>query len=197
MLAAQAIARKQKVQISSRMPGMRDFVLRFDPSEILGLAARYGYEQDDEALKAGGNILAGNYSRDNLKIIVHWKSPRKIAYIDDNTDIEIARALRFASDPRTSERSAVDVLDRLHGVGVPIASAILTTMFPEKYTIIDFRALESLSVVNAPADSIEYYLGYLEKCRELAGKHNVSLRTLDRALWQWSKENGTGGRRCA
>ena len=47
---------------------------------------------------AGSNLLGGNYSRDNLKIIVRWKSPRKIAYIDDNTDIEIARALRFASD---------------------------------------------------------------------------------------------------
>jgi hypothetical protein len=179
------------------MFGMTDFVLQFDSSEIAALAARYGYEQDDEALKAGSNIAGGNYSRDNLKIIVHWKSPRKIAYIDDNTDIEIARALRFASDPRTSERSAVDVLDRLHGVGVPIASAILTTMFPEKYTIIDFRALESLGVVKAPSDSVDYYLNYLAKCRELARGHNVSLRTLDRALWQWSKENGARKATCA
>ncbi len=179
------------------MSGMADFVLQFDSSEIAALAARYGYEQDDEAFKAGSNIVGGNYSRDNLKIIVHWKSPRKIAYIDDNTDIEIARALRFAGDSRTSERSAVDVLDRLHGVGVPIASAILTTMFPEKYTIIDFRALESLGIVKAPTGSVHYYLNYLTKCRELARKHNVPLRTLDRALWQWSKENGAREATCA
>jgi hypothetical protein len=149
------------------------------------------------AKNARNGAPGGNYSRDNLKIIVHWKSPRKIAYIDDNTDIEIARALRFASDPRTSERSAVDVLDRLHGVGVPIASAILTTMFPERYTIIDFRALESLGIVKAPTDSVHYYLNYLTKCRELAREHNVSLRTLDRALWQWSKENGARETTCA
>ena len=179
------------------MSGMADFVLQFDSSEIAALAARYGYEQDDEAFKAGSNIVGGNYSRENLKIIVHWKSPRKIAYIDDNTDIEIARALRFAGDSRTSERSAVDVLDRLHGVGVPIASAVLTTMFPEKYTIIDFRALESLGIVKAPSGSVHYYLHYLAKCRELARKHNVSLRTLDRALWQWSKENGAREATCA
>jgi hypothetical protein len=158
---------------------MTDFVLQFDASEIAGLAARYGYEQDDEAFRAGSNILGGDYSRENLKIIVHWKSPRKIAYIDDNIDIEIARALRFASDLRTSERSAIDVLDKLHGVGVPVASAILTTMFTEGYTIIDFRTLESLGVIKVTTDSIHYYLSYLEKCRELAGKHNVSLRTLD------------------
>jgi thermostable 8-oxoguanine DNA glycosylase len=179
------------------MLGMTDFVLQFAPSEIVALAARYGYEQDDDAFKAGSNIVGGNYSRDNLKIIVHWKSPRKIAYIDDNTDVEIARALRFASDPRTSESSAIDVLDKLHGVGVPIASAILTTMFPEKYTIIDFRALESLGVVKAPTDSIRYYVSYLAKCRELARKHKVSLRTLDRALWQWSKQNSARETTCA
>lgn len=183
--------------IGSTILGMTDFALQFDSSEIAALAARYGYEQDDEAFNAGSNILGGNYSRDNLKIIVRWKSPRKIAYIDDNTDIEIARALRFASDSRTSERSAVDVLDRLHGVGVPMASAILTTMFPEKYTIIDFRALESLGIVKAPTDSADYYLDYLAKCRELACRHNVSLRTLDRALWQWSKENGAREATCA
>jgi hypothetical protein len=179
------------------MPNMTNFVLQFDSSEIAALAARYGYQQDDQAFKAGSNILGGNYGRDNLKIIVRWKSPRKIACIDDNTDTEIARALRFASDPRTSERSAIDVLDRLHGVGIPIASAILTTMFPERYTIIDFRALESLGIVRAPTDSVDYYLSYLAKCRELARKHKVSLRTLDRALWQWSKENGARKAACA
>ena len=44
-----------------------------------------------------------------------------------------------------------------------MASAILTTMFPEKYTIIDFRALESLGIVKAPTDSVDYYLDYLSE----------------------------------
>ena len=70
------------------------FVLQFSPSEIAGLAARYGPEQDDEAFKAGRNIAGGNYSRENLKVIVRWKSPRKIAFIDDNTDIEIMGSFR-------------------------------------------------------------------------------------------------------
>jgi hypothetical protein len=97
-----------------------DFVLQFTPFEITGLAARYGPEQDKEAFEAGAYIRAGNYSRGNLKVIVRWKSARKIAFIDDNTDGEIARALRFVSDARTTEKSAVETLDRMHGVGVPI-----------------------------------------------------------------------------
>ncbi len=173
------------------------FVLQFAPSEIHGLEIRYRHEDDKGALRAGSSIAGGDYSRENLKTIVRWKSSRKIAWITLNTDIEIARSLQFASDPRTSEKSAVDVLCRLHGVGVPVASAILTTINPEKYTIIDFRALESLGVTKWPNDSIDYYISYLQKCRELASIHKVSLRTLDRALWQWSKENGRGETGCS
>jgi len=38
------------------------------------------------------------------------------------------------------------------------------------------------------AGTINFYLNYLGECRRLAEANNVDLRTLDRALWQWSKE---------
>jgi hypothetical protein len=174
----------------------RNFVLQFDPSEIQALAQRYGYQQDDDAFAAGKKIVAGDYSRDNLKVIVRWKSARKIAFIDDNTDAEIAKALRFACDIRTTEKSAIEVLDRLHGVGVPMASAILTTINSEKYTVIDVRALESLGLSKWDGTS-SFYIDYLQECRALTFKYKVSLRTLDRALWQWSKENNSRISACA
>jgi hypothetical protein len=172
------------------------FVLQFDPSEISRLAARYGPEQDEEAFRAGNSIAAGNYTRENLNVIVRWKSARRAALIDDNTDAEIAKALRFAADICTSEKLAVEILDGLHGVGVPVASAILTTIHPTKYTVIDFRALESLGVSKWDG-SVRYYLSYLRACSEVALKHKVSLRPLDRALWRWSRENSTQNRSCA
>lgn len=170
------------------MNGKPKLVLQFDPSEIDRLAERYGYKQDEEAFKAGRAVAGGNYSRENLKVIVAWKSARRIALIDENSDAEITRCLRFACDPRTSEKTAVETLTRLHGVGVPMASAILTTVNPERYTIIDYRALESLGV-NKWTESVDYYLAYLETCRELAHRYGKPLRTLDRALWQWSMEH--------
>jgi len=173
------------------------FVLQFALSDLAGLATRYGYRQDEGAFAAGRNIVNGNYGRENLKVIVRWKSARKIGFIDDNTDAEIAHALRFASAPGISENSAVEILDKLHGVGVPMASAILTTIRPDKYTIIDFRALEALGITRWPSGSVRFYLDYLRECRELARKLNVDLRTLDRALWQWSKEHGKSRSACA
>ena len=73
-----------------------------------------------------------------------------------------------------------------------MASAILRTIRPENYTVIDVRALESLGVSKTDG-SVNDYLsicGLLRACCELASKRNVSLGTLDRPLWQWSKENG-------
>jgi hypothetical protein len=85
-----------------------------------------------------------------------------------------------------TERAAIAVLTGLNGVQVPVASAILTAIHPERFTIIDFRALQALNA--AQPITLDFYLDYLDECRRLAKANNVDLRTLDRALWQWSKE---------
>jgi hypothetical protein len=74
---------------------------------------------------------------------------------------------------------------------VPVASAILTAIDPKRYTVIDFRALEALGIKRA-SPSVDFYLDYLKHCRQLAKTHRVSLRDLDRALWQWSSEHAKG-----
>lgn len=117
----------------------------------------------------------------------YWKTGgRGISRLSRNSDEEIADALRSAIAAQT-ERSAVAVLVGLNGVRVPVASSILTAINSDRYTIIDDRALEALGIINATSD-INLYLAYLGFCRHLAAGEGVSLRDLDRALWQWSKE---------
>jgi hypothetical protein len=36
---------------------------------------------------------------------------------------------------------------------------------------------------------VGFYLAYLTVCRRIASTAGVDLRTLERALWQYSKEN--------
>jgi hypothetical protein len=173
------------------MPESR-FVLQFDVSEIPGMAARYVADDqgvDDAALRAGRGISAGDYSRDNLQTIFRWKTGgRGMSRLERNTDDEIADALQLAVRA-AADRSAVAVLCGLNGVAVPVASAILTAINPERFTIIDFRALESLGVTDRQAYyTIDFFIHYLRFCRRLANECRVGLRTLDRALWQWSKE---------
>jgi hypothetical protein len=158
------------------------------------VARREGNVEQDDAFEAGGRIAGrGDYSRQNLEVIVAWKMEgvhltRVMSYLGQNTDAVIDHALRSAV-ATDSERSAIEIPDRLPGVGVPVASAILTTILPEKYTIIDVNGLEALGVDDKSKGQAVYYLSYLKKCRELAAQFNASLRTMDHALWQWGYEN--------
>ena len=82
----------------------------------------------------------------------------------------------------------MQTLLELRGVGVPTASTLLYFAFPESYPILDIRALESLGVKSRSVYPVGFWLEYLTACRELADRHHVDLRTLDKALWQHSKE---------
>jgi hypothetical protein len=165
------------------------FCLQFDRSDISKYSDRYAYPDDRDALDAGCRIAKGECSRSNLVAIFRWKTNgRGARRIDRNTNTEIADALHLASIAQT-ERAAISVLTGLYGVDVPVASAILTAIDPEKYTIIDFRALEALGS-NSKNRSVGFYLEYLATCRKLASENGINLRQLDRALWQWSSERG-------
>ena len=165
------------------------FMLQFDPACLPDLAARYDVAGDDKALAAGCRIQRSTCTRRELEEIFEWKTGgRGRSRLLLNSDAEIFDALSLATSAKT-ERAAVAVLCGLHGVNVPVASAVLTAIDPDRYTVIDFRALEALG--NETADrSVNFYLEYLRACRELAKTHAISLRDLDRALWQWSRDRG-------
>jgi thermostable 8-oxoguanine DNA glycosylase len=166
---------------------MKEFQIQFDEKLISEIADRYSFQEDAAALEAGKQIQKGLYTRNNFEKIFEWKTRgRGRSRLSRNSDGEIEDALRLAGSAKT-DRSAVAVLLGLNGVQVPVASAILTALDPERFTIIDFRALEALGTKQG-AITIDYYLKYLEYCRSLSKKVGLSLRTLDRALWQWSKE---------
>jgi hypothetical protein len=76
------------------------------------------------------------------------------------------------------------------GGDVPVASAIMALVYPDKYTILDFRALEALGDTSR-RNSVTFYLHYLRYCVALAKKWGLSLRDLDHALWHWSKNRQT------
>lgn len=78
----------------------------------------------------------------------------------------------------------------LRGAQLPTASVLLHLARPDLYPIIDFRALWSLSINMPPASyGFAFWWAYVQACRELARSAGVTMRRLDRALWQYSKEH--------
>lgn len=179
------------------------FQLQPAESDLQHLAEEYWHnsgqkEQELEraAFEAGESIRNGDYSLVNLEAVVRWKSERVVHYLIANSTEKIRRALAVAASPSSTTEAAVKALLELHGVDIPVASAILATIFPERYTVLDFHALEALG--HARHD-VHFYEEYLEFCRRLAESNIVQpqrdlpgptpLRALDRALWEWSRSH--------
>jgi hypothetical protein len=164
------------------------FQIQFPPERVPELAARFRGGDDSACEAAGAAARArGYYRRGEFVLVCAWKTVRSAPRIAANGDAAVRAATRRAlADP--DEGARMQALLTLHGVGVPTASTLLYFAFPALYPILDIRALESLGVRPRSQYPIPFWLGYLETCRTLAAECGVSIRTLDKALWQWSKE---------
>jgi len=117
-----------------------------------------------------------------------WKSPRSERHLRNNDVIDVQEVTRLAL-AQESDRMAVHILMALNGVGMPMASAILHWTHRKPFPILDFRALWSLGI-EMPSDyTLSFWENYVSLSRELAATWGCDMRTLDRALWQYSKEN--------
>lgn len=100
----------------------------------------------------------------------------------------------------------VKLLTAIDGIGIPIASAILTVCYPEVYSVVDYRACATLATIlgvekkilrkqlgGDPAGKPEAYLAYVEKCKGEAATRGLDLRTFDRMLWGFDFYEGKNG----
>ena len=90
---------------------------------------------------------------------------------------------------RTCEESKIGALVLLKGVQFPTASVILHFCVDRTYPILDFRALWSLGIEKPATYTVEDWVSYTKVCREMANKNAMTVRELDMALWQYSKEH--------
>ena len=170
------------------------FEIQFPPEQVPDLAARFpsGDESDREAVGAAARAR-GYYRRREFLSVCAWKTPRSAPRVALNSGPAVRAVTRRAlAEP--DEAARMEALLTLRGVGVPTASTLLYFAFPGLYPILDVRALESLGVKPRSQYPVGFWLGYLEACRALAVQCGVSLRTLDKALWQWSKERSVAAR---
>jgi hypothetical protein len=105
------------------------------------------------------------------------------------------------------------ICGELKGVKIPVASAILTIIYPEKYCITDYRAwralkwlqnisndgnlvlsgyekycdyIDSLNVY----DTLQSYMWYLKSLRSLAAGQKKTPRQFEMALWKFDEMKG-------
>jgi hypothetical protein len=165
--------------------------LQFSRDELSFWADRYSYatpEENARAIATGSKLEEQGYlTLDQLARICEWKTPRSRSYIQQNSESFVREVTRncVVSD---TERIRVEVLTLLDGVAWPTASVILHFGHPEPYPIVDYRALWSLGVDKPSRYTFDLWSHYVQTCRALSKKSGLSMREVDQALWQYSKE---------
>lgn len=148
--------------------------------------------------------------------IVIWKSNRAKTQVlkgikkeknKGKTVEDIMREVYEAIDDKTR----LKVIDDIYGVGIPLASAILSVCYPSRFTISDYRVdntLEKMKKIddrikqiieeidedtNITPKSYRKYFKYVNICQKVAEENSLSLRDLDRCLWAYDFYEGKGG----
>jgi len=178
-------------QIMARATARRpqpSFELQFPIEQVPALAARFPVMDESPGLALGAAVRArGHYTRAEFIEVCGWKTVRSRSRVAANSEAAVVDATGRALTADEEEPRMAALLE-LTGVGVPTASTLLYFVFPDDYPILDVRALESLGVKPRSVYPVGFWLAYLSACRALARRAGVDIRTLDKALWQHSKE---------
>jgi hypothetical protein len=165
------------------------FALRFDAKLVRRLAAQFDASVDAmiEREVAPRARATGYLTKADFLALCAWKSPRSRPRCEAN-DEEFVRAVTATAFTTPCERLRVESLTLLDGVHWPTASAILHFCHEDPYPVLDVRALWSLGVEHPIAYDFALWSEYTRCCRALARRSRVTMRELDRALWQYAKE---------
>jgi hypothetical protein len=161
--------------------------------------------------------------KDELMSIGKWKTPRQEQNLNENTEElirEVSQEVMNTLDDKKKMFILVKGIDnnknkKLKGIGVAVASAILTVLYPDRFCVIDYRAkralcilkkkgelesydtlsfrsyqdfLKTYEIINNTSD-ISLYFKYLEIIKDICGVigPNITPRMLEVALWKYDK----------
>ena len=130
-----------------------------------------------------------------LNEIFVWKLRTQIgrqeAKREENTDENVITITKAAfsithNDKDYETALKLKLLTTMTGVGVPVASAILTLCFPTEYSVIDFRNWRQFykSDKQKTSYSTSEYVEYLKQIKILAKEFEVTPQEIDIAIWQ-------------
>lgn len=167
------------------------------------------FEKMSKTLQKRGFLLKKEFVS-----IGKWKSPRQIHNYEANSEELVEKTTRKVLQEKNERKKVKSLISgKLKGVKIPVASAILTIINPDKYCIIDYRAWRALKwlqnispnntlVFNSYQEYSNYidsldsyrrlqvYLDFLELLRSIARNHGVKPRQIEMALWKFDKMKG-------
>lgn len=123
------------------------------------------------------------------KLRSQYKRQEKIRKNNTEENINLITKMAFQlkhKDEDIETKLKINTLLLLDGVGIPVASAILTLCFPENYSVIDFRNWRQIfnSLNKKSSFTINEYNEYLKIIRQLSKNFGLTTQQIDLAIWQ-------------
>ena len=152
-------------------------------------ATRTAYADDREIEErlAPAARARGYLTRDEFLRLCRWKTPRSGPRCAGNHEDFVHEVTRTAL-ATTNEELKIRVLLLLAGVSWPTASVILHFCDRGRYPVLDVRALWTVGFRRPPAYTFPLWWAYTGFVRGIGDRTGLSMRIIDRALWQYSKE---------
>lgn len=171
---------------------MAPFKLRFPEKQkdLVRWAERYSYPLDESEIEARMAPRArrrGHLTYEEFVRLCRWKTPRSQPRCAANAPALVEEVTRVALSARHEELK-IGALLLLDGVSWPTASVILHFCDRRPYPILDVRAVWSAGARVPTPYTFPFWRAYTEFMRGIHERTGLSMRLLDRALWQYSKE---------
>ncbi|MDE0636661.1 MAG: hypothetical protein OXI43_12550 [Candidatus Poribacteria bacterium] len=141
------------------------------------------------------NTPGGYLLTDELQDMGKWKHRALPSIMDNNRPEHVEKITAEAFSPGDDWeklKKLISYYGGLQGVRQSVASVILHLYDPKKYPILDEHALRSVGIKEKYVHGPEYpfWQEYVNLCRAEAEHYDVSMRTLDRALYKYSEGGG-------
>lgn len=148
--------------------------------------------QEEDIIKIKCSVEDNGYlTKCELMEMARWKDRFAPSHIKCNSPEHIKAVTRDAFRPGDDWDKLEKLMGHyggLHGVGQSIASTILHLYDPERYPIFDPHALRSIRINKEDVEGDKkFWKEYVKLCQAKAKCHGVCMRTLDRALYKFSK----------
>lgn len=169
--------------------------------KILDYRKKYDEEEDkDKNIKDVEEKLRAKFqknqyiTKEDLIRIVEWKfqdrvkGRRKIVlnYLKDVEGFFIEGVSRLVFKLNDDERR-LKLLSVIKGIGVALASVILSFYDPQNYGVIDIHAWRELFEVKEPKDlfsNFKHAIKFFNKLREISAQTNLPCRDIEKALFK-------------
>ncbi len=119
--------------------------------------------------------------------VVIWKANRSKTKIkkklskDKSLAVSVKEISTAIANAKTKEEK-LDVLRKEWKFGLPMATAILSVLYPEEFTVYDYRVRKQLQLRDIYS-SKKYFTEFLPQVITYKNSKGISLREADKELW--------------